>query len=64
MGSAFYSEAQIYPWVRTRRGLVMFVRDCDWVCHTRRRACQKTYPHLITECTIWPPDDEVFSNSC
>jgi hypothetical protein len=53
MGSAFYSEAQIWPWARDPE-LVMFGINWsdkpDLVCHRRHAECDHEAPHLMTEC--------------
>jgi hypothetical protein len=53
MGSAFYSEAQIWPWVRGR-GFVMFALNWsdreDLVCHARHPDCPREDPHRFSDC--------------
>lgn len=53
MGSAFYSEAQIWPWARDPE-LVMFTVNWsdhpDYVLHVPHVECPSECPHLFTEC--------------
>lgn len=53
MGSALYSEAQIWPWVRNPE-FVMFALNWsdkpDLVCHLTHPDCEREEPHLMTAC--------------
>jgi len=53
MSAAFYSEAQIWPWVRGSE-FVMFAINWtdreDFVCHQPHRECRKEAPHLMSTC--------------
>lgn len=53
MGCAFYSEAQIWDWVRDPE-FVMFAMNWsdkeDLVCHQVHEECKIQEPHLISQC--------------
>src|SRR4051812_7048849 len=57
MGTAFYAEAQIWPWMRDeplRSELVMFAMNWDdrpdFVCHVRHVECDREDPHTMIDC--------------
>jgi hypothetical protein len=53
MSQAFYSEAQIWPWVCGDE-FVMFAMNWtdkpDWVCHRTHAECLREEPHPMAEC--------------
>lgn len=53
MSVAFYSEAQIWPWVRSSRFVMLALNWSDkedLVQHRPHRQCQVEVPHRITAC--------------
>lgn len=53
VGTAFYAESQIWPWVSDSE-FVMFALNWsdkpDWVCHRSHPECELEIPHLMSEC--------------
>ena len=58
MGSAFYSEAQIWPWVRDPAFVTFAINWSDrpdLVCHEAHADCPFEAPHLLATCGRFLP---------
>jgi hypothetical protein len=58
MGSAFYAEAQLYPWVRDRAFVLFSLADDSddaLVCHHAHPDCALETPHRLHACGRFLP---------